>query len=163
MRAATQEPWSDIILWVRLFFACHLIYSGMAYVITGWTPADMVGELSGPGRFMVALDQVGMYPFVKYLETIVGFMLLFNIATPIALLAELPVSVTIFFLNIVSYDGESLRHLFTGPQELLLNASLMIAYGGYYANMVRVRTQPYWLWDGMKRNEEEPAAMVEVR
>ncbi|MDX9874743.1 MAG: hypothetical protein RBS88_07510 [Spongiibacteraceae bacterium] len=163
MRTANQEPWRDIILWVRLFFAFHLIYSGMAYILGGWTPSDMTGELSAPGKFMVALDQVGMYPFVKYLETLVGFALLFNIGTPIALVAELPVSFTIFFLNLFAYDGDSARHLFTGPQELLLNVSLMFAYGGYYANMCRVRVKPYWLWDGLKHNEADPTARLEVR
>jgi hypothetical protein len=109
---------------------------------------------------MASLADIGLYPYVKYLEAVVGFMLLFNFAVPLALVLEFPITVTIFFLN-TFVEGEG-RHLFTGPQELILNATLLFAYGGYYVNFLRVRAHPWWLWEGTKTSEPAPSGQSDT-
>lgn len=153
---ATSSPWKYVILWVRIWFGAHLLYSGMAYVLGGWVPVDMEEGYVGAGTIMVMLNEIGMYPLVKYLEVIAGFMILFNIAVPLALVLELPISLFIFYLNVFVTGTD--RHLFTGPQELLLNASLMFAYGGHYVGMLKLKAQPWWLWHGFKQAPAESSA-----
>jgi riboflavin transporter len=154
MSHTIDSPWRHVVLWLRIVFGVHLVYSGVAYLF-GYEPAAMVQVLPGAGQFLALLDQIGMYPYVKYLEIVVGMMLLANRWVPLALVLEMPVSLMIFFLNVV-VEHKS-RHLFTGPQELFLNASLLLAYGGYYTPFLRMKAEPWWLWDNLPASLLEPA------
>ena len=155
LTAANESPWKYVITWLRVVFGVHLLYSGVAYIIGGWTPLGMDVQASPALKFMDDLNTVGFYPYIKYLEAIVGIMLILNIATPLALVLEFPITVTIFFLN-VFIEGYG-RHLFTGTQEMFLNASLLLAYGGYYVSFLAVRSRPSWLWDGPVITSSTPA------
>lgn len=156
MRSANSNPWNHIILWFRLVFGVHLVYSGLAYVLVSWVPAATSDVTSNAGQFMVSLEHIGLYPFVKYLELIVGLMLVFDIAVPLALVAELPITIVIFFLNTI-VEAKA-RQLFTGPQELFLNGALLFAYGGYFTNFLRLRAKPWWLWDNFPHRSVGPNA-----
>lgn len=144
---ANAWPWHGIILWIRIWFGAHLLYSGLAYALTGWVPRDMSENAVGAGQFMNSLVDIGLYPIVKYLEILVGLMLVLDLAVPLALVLELPITLVIFFLN-VFVEGKA-RQLYSGPQELFLNASLMFAYGGHYASFLRWKAAPWWLWHGL--------------
>ena len=146
MIRADRSPWRYIVLWLRIVFGAHLAYSGLAFVAAAWTPADMVVVKPGAGTFMVALEQIGLYQVVKSLEVVTGIMLLFDIATPLALLLEFPITIVIVYLCLIVNPVN--RQLYTGPQELFLNVALLFAYGGYYAPFLRIRAPPLWLWDG---------------
>jgi putative oxidoreductase len=146
MSPADQSPWKYVVLWLRIVFGAHLAYSGLAFVAAAWTPADMVVVKPGVGTFMVALEQIGLYQVVKSLEVVTGIMLLLDIATPLALVLEFPITIVIVYLCLVVNPVD--RQLYTGPQELLLNVALLFAYGGYYAPFFRIRARPLWLWDG---------------
>lgn len=161
MGNAQDAPWKYIIMWIRIVFGVHLIYSGLAYIIAGWTPSQMMMQDGASGQFQYALDLIGMYPMVKYLELIVGIALVLDIAVPLALILELPTTLMISFLNIV-VEGTG-RELFTGPQELLLNVSLLFAYGGYYTGFLQVRARPWWLWSNLPATRFAPEADAEVR
>jgi len=146
MKPSDESPWKYIVLWLRIVFGVHLLYSGLAYAIGGWIPPDVQKNLDPAEHFIVMLNNVGLYPWVKYQEIVAGAMLVANYAVPLALVIELPITIVIFYLNVlVNASG---RHLYTGPQELFLNVSLLLAYGGYYANFLRTQTRPWWLWDG---------------
>jgi hypothetical protein len=144
MISAVDPPWRYIILWLRIVFGVHLAYSGLALVFGEWIPVKLAQGTPGAGTFMVALADIGLYQIVKYIELLVGFMLIFNIAVPLALLLELPITIVIAYLNILVDASE--RQLFTGPQELFLNASLLVAYGGYYGGFLQLKATPRWLW-----------------
>jgi hypothetical protein len=129
-----------VILWFRMFYAAHLLYSSGRHYLTQFN-AQVPGA---GGRFVDSLVETGLYEFVKALEGVVGLFLLFNWFVPLVLLIELPISVVIFHLNFFIV-GEGYQ-LFTGPQELVLNAVLMVFYGGYYKALLQARVPPYPLW-----------------
>jgi hypothetical protein len=129
-----------VILWFRMFYAAHLLYSSGRHYFTPFK-ANVPGM---GGRFVDSLVETGLYEFVKALEGVVGLFLLFNWFVPLVLLIELPISVVIFHLNFFIV-GEGYQ-LFTGPQELVLNAVLMVFYGGYYKALLQARVPPYPLW-----------------
>lgn len=150
MNGKTATTQWQIVTWLRLLFGLHLVYSGGAYVLFGYTPAVFGDTTSLIGRFHIALDEVGIYPFVKYMEFILGLLVLANRFVPLAAVAELPITIVIFFIN-VFVNGPSgpsqYRQLFTGTQELFLNGSVMLAYGAYYRTMLFPKTRPQWLWN----------------
>lgn len=158
MNAADRSPWNHLALWLRVAFGVHLAYSGLAYVIDGWVPVDLAQAHAGPGAFMVALDKIGLYPIVKYLELLFGAMLIFDIAVPLALVMELPFTIVIAYLNL--FVADQARHHYTGVQELFLNVSLMLLYGGHYVGFLKWKARPWWLWDGLRAPSSAQPARV---
>jgi uncharacterized membrane protein YphA (DoxX/SURF4 family) len=153
MQKIVDSPLKYMVLWLRLVFGVHLLYSGLAYAFAGWTPLDMQNGGNAAGKFLTMLNDVGLFPWVKYLEVVTGAMLICNLAVPLALILEFPLTIVIFFLNLfVSGEG---RHIYTGLQELFLNVTLLVAYGGYFASFLRVRSTPWWLWDGLASQKEQ--------
>ncbi|SOY69436.1 conserved membrane hypothetical protein [Cupriavidus taiwanensis] len=144
MHAAEKSPWTYLVLWLRLYFAIHYLASGLNYVIFNFVPDFSHAGRVGP--YLHAMADIGFYQVVKYLEVVLGTMLLFNLAVPLALIVMAGISITIIYLNL--FISPAPRQLFTGIQELLLNGALLLAYGGYYANFCRVKTRPFWFWDG---------------
>jgi predicted neuraminidase len=57
----------------------------------------------------------------------------------------MPISFNIFYLSVFVVADP--RTLWTGPRELLLNAFLILAYGGWMTPIFRARTAPRPLWD----------------
>jgi uncharacterized membrane protein YphA (DoxX/SURF4 family) len=145
MHAAEKSPWKYLVLWLRLYFAIHYLASGLNYVIFHFVPDFSHAGRVGP--YLHAMADIGFYQVIKYLEVVLGTMLLFNLAVPLALIVMTGISVTIIYLNL--FISPAPRQLFTGLQELLLNGALLLAYGGYYANFCRVKTRPFWFWDGL--------------
>ncbi|UIF84775.1 hypothetical protein [Cupriavidus sp. UYPR2.512] len=145
MHAAEKSPWKYLVLWLRLYFAIHYLASGLNFVIFNFVPDFSHAGRVGP--YLHAMADIGFYQVIKYLEVVLGTMLLFNLAVPLALIVMAGVSVTIIYLNL--FISPAPRQLFTGFQELLLNGALLLAYGGYYANFCRIKTRPFWFWDGL--------------
>ncbi|RDK08253.1 hypothetical protein [Cupriavidus lacunae] len=145
MHAAEKSPWKYLVLWLRLYFAIHYLASGLNFVIFNFVPDFSHAGRVGP--YLHAMADIGFYQVIKYLEVVLGTMLLFNLAVPLALIVMAGISVTIIYLNL--FISPAPRQLFTGLQELLLNGALLLAYGGYYANFCRVKTRPLWFWDGV--------------
>jgi putative oxidoreductase len=144
MKIANDSPWAHLIRWVRLYYAIHFLESGLNFALFGFIPDFSKAGLAGP--FQIEMATIGLYQIVKYLEVVLGAMLLVNFAVPFALIPMAAISFIIIYLNlIVSPDP---RQAFSGMQEMLLIGSLLLAYGGYYADFCRARTRPYWLWDG---------------
>ena len=101
-------------------------------------------------EFVLSIDAMGIYPLVKIIEIIVGTCLVFNRVVPFVLIVELPISITIFWLN--TFIVAAPRQLFSGPQELILNTIMLVFYGQYYLPLLRWRAEEKPLWragDGM--------------
>ncbi|MCC6480995.1 MAG: hypothetical protein IT554_01110 [Sphingomonadaceae bacterium] len=148
----TSAQW-QIVTWIRLLFGLHLVYSGGAYVLLGYLPPIWGDATSMVGRFHMSLDELGLYPIVKYIELVLGLLVLTNRFVPLAAAAELPITVIISYINIFVQGPIEHRHLFTGVQELFLNVAVLVSYGAYFRTMLYPQTRPQWLWQEL---EAEP-------
>ena len=144
MKSAIKAPWAFIVTWLRYYYAIHFLESGLNFALFDFIPHFSKAGRAGP--FQVELAAIGLYQLVKYAEVLLGAMLLLNIAVPLVLILMAGISFMIIYLNLfVSPDP---RQLFSGTQEVLLIGTLLIAYGGYYADYCRVNAKPFWFWDG---------------
>ena len=145
-----------VILWFRIFFATHLLYSAGRHYYTEWQAqlngtGSFIQNLVIPGaggRFVNSLVEMGLYDIVKFIELVVGFCLLFNLFVPLMLMVELPISFIIFYLNFIIVGTGN--QLFTGPQEIILNGLLMVFYFGYYKSMLVPIAKPQPMWTFFK-------------
>ncbi len=140
-----------VVLWFRIYFGMHLLYSAMRYLLhfdAGVGPSpDSVG-----GQFVAAITVTGIYHAVKIIELIVGAMLIANLFVPLALVIEMPISIVIFILNFLIVGTG--RQLFSGPQEVILNVLMILFYGRYYAPLFKFNPVPRPLWT-IKRSDIE--------
>lgn len=142
MTLQQRTPLDYFILWVRIAFAVHCLVSGLNYYLEFVPPPRIIVSPIMP--YITEMTRVGLYDLIKIVEIVVGFCLLFNVAVPLALVMEFPLTVSIAYLNLF-VDGEP-RQLYTGTKELLFNGILLLAYGNYYRGMLRWRAAPSPLW-----------------
>lgn len=131
---------------LRIYFGGHLLWSCLRFWFTDMQPSGAPHPIAGP--FLQSLYAMQIFPAIKTLEGIVGVMLLANRFVPLALVLEIPTSMTIFYLN--TFITARLSGLLTGPTELGVNALLMLAYFQHYKPMLmpKVRAAPPFLIGG---------------
>jgi|GEM_PF-567370 len=131
-----------VILWIRVAFGIHSLLSGVNYFYP-LIPLPALA-VSPAGTFIGEMDNVGLYALIKVVEVAVGILLIANRYVPLAALAELPTSLSIFYLN-TFVDGQP-RQLFTGPREILMNGALIIAYWPYFRALLSQKAiySPVW-------------------
>lgn len=145
MNRDVQSPWKYVVAWLRIYYGANLIYSSVRYLATGFIP-----EIPGAaGAYVDAAKAIYIYQGIKFLECFCGILLVTNRNVLLALVLEMPTTFNIFWMN--TFIVGTPRQLFSGPQELLMNVSLLLAYGGHYATILQARVEPVWLWDGWKR------------
>ena len=129
-----------LITWVRLWYGAHLLYSGIRFYVTGVQPVPHPIA----GAFLASLNATGIYPLIKTIEVVTGAMLFFNIMVPLALVIEVPISVTIFILNFFVVASE--RQLVSGPLEIIVNGILLAFYARYYLPLLTpiAPARPIW-------------------
>lgn len=137
-----RKPTRYAVIWVRYFFGFHALYSGPNYFLHLYPQMQMVHPLAGP--FQHYMEAVGLFGIVKLIESIVGVCLVLDVFVPLAAIIEMPISFTICWLSVFVVADP--RTLWTGPRELLLNAFLVLAYGGWVAPILRPRVAPRPLW-----------------
>jgi len=144
---------SYAILWLRIAFGAHALLSGINYFYPLIPPAPV--NLSPAGPFVAEMDAIGLYALIKVVEIVAGLMLIANVYVPLALLIEMPTTMSIFFLN-TFVDG-SPRQLYTGPRELFYNGVLMLAYWAYFRALVTAKPIYTPLWrDGRDSRGRDP-------
>lgn len=157
MKMASQSPWYYVIHWLRLYFGAHLLFSGLRFAFTGYVP-----EIPGVGgEWVQANANIYLYQAIKYLEILTGAMLFFNRWPLLGLIIEMPASVNIFWLN--TFIVATPRQLFTGPQELLLNGVLLLAYSGWMYAALKPKLEPLWTWDGQEAYKPAIGRRIEDR
>lgn len=142
MIQAEQGPWKYIVLWLRFYYAIHFLKSGINYAVFGVIPDFSKAGAVGP--YLHEMTQIGFYPLVKYLEIILGGMLLFNILVPVALAVMAGIAFQIIYLNL--FISPHPRQMFTGTQELLLCGLLILAYGKTFAQLFQWKAKPMFPW-----------------
>lgn len=143
MIQADQGPWKYIVLWLRYYYAIHFLKSGINFAVFGVVPDFSKAGAVGP--YLHEMHQVGFYPLVKYLEIILGGMLLFNILVPVALAFMAGIAFQIIYLNL--FISPHPRQLFTGTQELLLCGLLILSYGKIYAQLFQWKAKTMFPWE----------------
>jgi len=142
---ATAEQVGDVI---RIYFGGHLLWSSIRY----WT-TDMQPVIHHPigGPFVASLVAIGAFPFIKSLEGAVGLALLSNRFVPLALVLEVPTSMTVFYLN--TFVTGRIIGITTGPAELGANVALMFLYFAYYRPFLvaKSKVQPLRLFGASDR------------
>ncbi|RYE04093.1 MAG: hypothetical protein EOP61_01870, partial [Sphingomonadales bacterium] len=139
-----QFQW-QLITFFRILFGFHLLYSAGAYVFFGWVPAAFHNPASPAGHFMAELDKIHLYGVVKYVELVLGLLIIGNRLVPLAVAMELPITLMIAYLNLVIEGPLEPRHYYTGVQELFINGILLLGYGAYYRSVLTVDARPRWL------------------
>jgi len=121
----TADQVTDVM---RIYFGGHLLWSCLRFWFTEMQPSGAPHPIAGP--FLESLHATGIFPAIKALEGMVGVLLLANRFVPLALVLEMPTSVTIFYLN--TFVTARLSGVLTGPTELGINCLLMLAYFHHY-------------------------------
>jgi len=137
------EGWQGyLVLWLRVAFGAHALLSGINYFFPLVPPPAI--DVSPAAPFIHEMTQIGLYSGIKIVEILMGLCLLTNLWVPLALVLEMPTTVSIFYLN-TFIDGAP-RQLYTGPRELFYNCFLLAAYAGYLLPIVtmRARLSPIW-------------------
>jgi uncharacterized membrane protein YphA (DoxX/SURF4 family) len=91
-------------------------------------------------QFTLALIDSHLFAVVKAIEVLAGAAIVFDLYTPLMLLALLPISVVIFFWDVM-LDREAVELTF-GPLVLLVNGLLMLAYYDCYRPILVCRARP---------------------
>ncbi|APA84753.1 hypothetical protein BJG93_04630 [Paraburkholderia sprentiae WSM5005] len=143
MQGLNSPPWKYAVLWLRVYFGADLLWSGFRYLSTGWVPfIPGIG-----GQYVQALDAIHMFYAVKAVEMLAGILLLTNRYVLLGAILEFPTSISIFWIN--TFIVATPRQLFSGPNQLLMNGLILLAYGGYMANVFKPN-KPLALWEGFK-------------
>lgn len=150
MIKADEGPWKYLVLWLRFYYAIHFLKSGINFAVFGVVPDFSRAGAVGP--YMREMHEIGFYPLVKYLEIVLGCMLMFNLLVPVALAVMAGIAFQIAYLNL--FVSPHPRQLFTGTQELLLCGLLLLAYGNTFAALFRWKAKPGFPW----QNSPPPAA-----
>lgn len=146
MICAEKAPWKYLVMWLRFYYAIHFLKSGINYAVFGVIPDFSKAGAVGP--YLAEMNNIGFYPFIKYLEIVLGSMLLFNILTPLVLAVMAGIAFQIAYLNL--FISPHPRQLFTGTQELLLCGLLILAYGKHFTSLFVVRPTAGFPWKGSK-------------
>lgn len=133
-----KGPLKYLIMWLRYYYAIHFLKSGLNFAIFGVIPDFTKAGAVGP--YLLEMTNIGFYPFIKYLEIILGAMLLFNLFVPVALAVMAGIAFQIIYLNL--FISPHPRQLFTGTQELLLCGLLILAYGKHFAGLFTLKAKP---------------------
>jgi hypothetical protein len=142
MIKAEQGPWKYLIMWLRYYYAIHFLKSGLNFAVFGFIPDFSKAGAVGP--YIQQMHVVGFYPLIKYLEIVLGFMLLFDILVPVALAFMGGIAFQIIYLNL--FVSPHPRELFTGTQELLLCGLLILSYGKFFASLFQFKAKPGFPW-----------------
>jgi hypothetical protein len=131
-----------LVIFVQYFFGAHALLSGSNHFLHFLPEPIPVHPLAGP--FMVAIINMGLFDLIKVVEVTVGVCLLANVWVPLAAILEMPVTVVIWYLSVVTVHEP--RPIYTGWRELILNAVLLAAYAGYLLPLLQPRLPRSELW-----------------
>ncbi len=132
-----KAPISHWVTALRLYYAAHLIWSSVRYWTTSMQPV-IPDPIAGP--FVESLGAMGIFPAIKTMEGLIGIMLLLNRYVPLALVLEMPTTVTIFYMN--TFITATPHTVISGPAELAANCLLLLGYFQYYRPFLVAKADP---------------------
>jgi len=107
-------------------------------IITPYPSISDFAHMAPPPDVVGAMIENGvMFHMVKGLELLTGIALLANVMTPMMLVAVLPVTISVFIVDV--FFIAHLRGVVMGTGSLLLNLFLLTAYIEHYRPMLAIR------------------------
>ena len=137
-----------VMLWIQMAFGMHSLISGLNYFLEFLPLPRVMHPIAGP--FVDAMTAMGLFDLIKLVEVLVGFALIFNRFVPLALIAELPTSITISWMSVIVVHSP--RAVYTGLKEILFNLILLAWFAGWVTPLLRptVEGRPLWSeWRGI--------------
>jgi hypothetical protein len=131
-----------VMLWIQMAFGMHSLISGLNYFLEFLPLPRVMHPIAGP--FVDSMTAMGLFDLVKLVEVLVGFALIFNRFVPLALLAELPTSITISWMSVIVVHSP--RAVYTGLKEILFNLILLAWFAGWFTPLFRPRLDGRPLW-----------------
>ncbi len=119
----------------RLLFGGWFLVSGVNHWLK-LLPVPL-GSTNVARHFFEALIASRLYDVVKVIEVVAGILLIANRYTPLMLAACLPLSVVIFYWDVV-LDRDRVELIF-GPLALLINGLLILSYFNYFKPLLTFR------------------------
>lgn len=131
-----------VMLWIQMAFGMHSLISGLNYFFEFTTLPRVMHPIAGP--FVDSMTAMGLFDLVKLVEVLVGFALVFNRFVPLALIAELPTSITISWMSVIVVQSE--RSVYTGLKEIIFNLVLLAWFAGWFTPLLQPRLDGRPLW-----------------
>ncbi len=123
-----------VVTALRLLFGLHFLANGLNFFFHFFNVPAPANPLAT--QFMKAMVDTGViFTAVKLTEVTTGALLLANCFVPLALVAALPVSLNVFFVD-VFLIGTWFGGYVLGGGTLLLNVVLLLAYLRFYRPML---------------------------
>jgi len=143
---------------LRLLFGLHFLLNGLNFFFHFFNVPAPANPLAT--QFMRAMVDTGViFTAVKLTEVTTGALLLANLFVPLALMAALPVSLNVFFVD-VFLIGTWFGGYVLGGGTLLLNVLLLLAYLKYYRPMLVLHAE---LADAGTAHAKRPRQSAEAR
>ena len=130
----------NLVTALRILFGLHMLLNGANFFWHFFDVPPPQNPLAT--QFMRAMVDTGViFNAVKVTEVVTGIALLANRFVPLALVAALPVSMNVFFVD-VFLIGTWFGGYVLGIGTLALNVALLLAYLKYYRPMLVFKAQP---------------------
>ncbi len=140
------------VWFVRLIYAAWMVPAGLNHFVPLYPQPYGSQELS-IGVFTALLDS-GLFTLVKAVELIAGLMILLGIRVPLALVAVLPVSFTVWYWD-TELQGWWTASAIYGWGVLGCNLFLLYAYRDCYKSMFEGYAPPRLPWAGAGETEAQ--------
>lgn len=147
MRAAGEgrRMLEKLMAAVRILFGIAYVIGGMNWFIKMITPypslSDFQNYMPPPDIVGAMIDQGVLFTAAKAIEVVVGIALLANRYVPLALVAAMPVTVTVFIVDVFKPEFR-LRSFLMGSGSFTMNVTLLIAYFHAYRPMLAIAATP---------------------
>ena len=144
MRALTTNGLGRLTAAVRIVLGAVFVINGLNWWVKLIDPYPSISDFATqppPNNIAGALIATGfLFHIVKGMELGAGVLLLANRFTPLALVLSMPVTVIVFFVDVVI--ATRLRPHLMGTGAMLMSIFLMLAYFRFFAPILAFRAPP---------------------
>jgi putative oxidoreductase len=134
----------NLVSAARLLMGATYTLNGFNWWVKIITPYPSISDFAhqAPPRDIVGalIDTHIMFHLVKALEMLTGLALLADVMVPLMLVAVVPVTLSVFLVDVVFIAR--LRGIIMGTGSLLLNVTLLMAYIDHYRGLLAWRGRP---------------------
>ncbi len=131
-----------VLAFVRCYLGGFYLVSGLNFFLHFWAqpiPQDPTGA-----AYMNVTLTLGLFQLAKVVEAVGGFLLLFDIAVPFALVFLFPIATTVMIMNWFFADLIHVR--ISGMRNFVMHIILFAGYAGYFLPLLKFGARPSPIW-----------------